>query len=352
VDGSFSDGYLTCARCGADLPDGASFCPDCGSDQVRGRPMSPDTRARRGRPWLIGGVVAIGVMTVVAGVLVAVILDRPSAPAAVSSPPSASATVSGSGSAQPAPTASSIETTSPTPEPAPVIGNAEVVEVTTDVLNIRAAPNESADILSTHGRGGRLFIIGEPTDAGDLRWYRIGTILPPLCLGECEQFVGYVATPLSGEDQWLEKIDLDCPASPMSADDLARLARLEALSCYGRRDIVVRGRFVSVVGQGDSGPIHYTPGWLADPFVEPGFLEITAGVAIGFRPHPDSAAAAEMPPVGAALTVTGHFEDAAATSCRASLEAEASPSVQLPAPALTVLRCRGQFVWTVYEVSE
>jgi hypothetical protein len=61
----------------------------------------------------------------------------------------------------------------------------------------------------------------------------------------------------------------------------------------------------------------------------------------------------EVPERGDVVRVTGHFEDPAATSCRAEVDEDASGGepVQLPEPARVILDCRATFVWTGYEVT-
>jgi hypothetical protein len=344
-----ADGFATCRRCGADLAEGAAFCAECGAPAYAAAP--PERTGRRppptARPWwvpvaiVVGGIAAIG-----GGALLAVALgDREP----VASDPSASPAVSVVASAPAGSEAASREPTpSPTPAQAAVIPNRSIVEVGADPLNLRQQPSESSSVLAELPPGRRLFTIGEPTDAGELRWYRVGVVAGPDCAEDCT-LVGQVATPLAADEEpWITEVDVDCPTSPMTAQALGALAPLEALHCYGRNELVITG-VVDTPGSIPPNPIAYSPEWLAEPntpaFIRP---DSPTTLVIGFHPHPD--AELEPPERGDVVRVTGHFEDPAATSCRAAIDEDSEP-VQLPDPARLILDCRATFAWTDYEVT-
>ena len=356
VHRSANDGYLTCHRCGADLPDGATFCLDCGAAQAR-RPAGDDRERRRSRKWLVAGIAAGGLVAIVGGVLLALTLTGPDATGVGSPSDGAGSTASPGASADETPASQSpVPTTSPTPVPADVFANRAIIEVATDALNLRENPNDSARVLAELRNGERLFVIGEPREADDLLWYRVAPAGVPQCGDGCgDTVIGFVATPVADADGWLASIELDCPSSPMTADDLATLAPLEMLSCYGRSDIVVSGPLDYVDVAFDGGPIDYSPFWLASPF-SPASLDLQSGMALAFRPHPESGLD-EVPLRGAMLRVTGHFEDPEAASCKASVNEDwwdavgQSPQpVALPNPASLILDCRARLVWTDSEV--
>jgi hypothetical protein len=293
----------------------------------------------------IGGLAAIG-----GGALLAIALNgRPDTTAAE---PSATAAVTQGVS--PAASASSEPevTPSPTPEAAAAFPNRAIVAVATDALNVRSEPSEGASVLGELDPGQRLFVIGEPTDQGELRWYRVGVVLGPTCDEECN-LLGYVATPVLEEaDAWIEAVSVECPGSPMTSAALGALAPLEALHCYGRSEIVVTGT-IETPCCGYVGPLAFSPEWLAHP-VPPAFFMDGTSQSIGFRANPD--ADLEPPERGDVVRASGHFEDPAATSCRHSIDEAfwggASPEpVQMELPARVVLDCRATFVWTDYEVT-
>ena len=319
---SRTDGLLTCYRCGADLADGASFCPSCGATQR----LSRASRQPAGQPrWLPFAIIGGGIAAIAAGALLAVLLGN--SPDGVASDPSAGASASAAGSTSATPSESSEPTPTPvpTPETTDVIPNLGIAAVTTDGLNLRSGPSDDAEVLADLERDRRLFVIGEPTEADDLRWYRVATLT--------EQLIGYVATPLAVDDPWIEQVEIDCPTSPMTAESLGALQPLEALHCFGNSEIVVTGTVDPPCCASD-GPA-YSPEWLGPQVA----VLISAGTGndIPFRVHPD--AALEAPTPGDVVRVTGHYEDPAATTCRAA-----------PLnPALVVLGCRSTFVWTDYE---
>ena len=337
-------GFQTCRRCGADLAAGAAFCPECGA------PAHASAAAARGarapRPWWVPAAIILGGIAAIAGgALLAIALDNgdgdgtaagPSAGATSSVAASASVAASESASAEPTP--------SPTPAQAPVIANRSIVEVGDEPLNLREQPSDSASVLSELAPGLRLFTIGEPTDAGELRWYRVGVVNRD-CADDCSR-IGHVATPIAADEEpWIAEVAIDCPSSPMTVEALVGLAALEALHCYGRTDIVVTGT-IDTPASTPPVVIEYTPEWLAGPapaqFAGP-------GGAIGFHAAPDSDL--EVPERGDVVRVTGHFEDPAATSCRASPADGQEEPVEVPQPARVVLDCRATFVWTDYEVT-
>jgi hypothetical protein len=340
-----SDGFLTCHRCGADVADGAAFCAVCGAPQA----ARPIATARDRRPaWLPFAIIGGAVAALAAGVLLAILLrGGPDDGTADTSPSqaasSASASTAPSGSEEPSPTAE------PTPDTAVIIPNLGIADVTTDVVNLRSQPNDEASLVAALEEDRRLFIIGEPTEVDDLRWYRVATVATATCQDQCD-LIGYVATPVAAdEDPWITEAAISCPISPMSIDDLATLAPLEALHCYGSNELVVTGTIDETLG-GYESPVRYSPEWLAFPFAPPYFVTPN-GRAIGYHPHPDGGL--QPPGAGEVVRVTGHFEDSAAPSCRAFVDPafEGNPAaVQLPNPALVVLTCRATFAWMDLEV--
>ena len=352
---STADGFTTCRRCGADLADGAAFCAECGAPAYAAPP--PPVRGARdptaaARPWwvplaiILGGIAAIG-----GGALLAVALGDGNG---VATDPSATPSTSAVASASAVPSAEPSEEPTPSPSPsipeAPIIANRSIVEVVGGALNLREQPSESSSILAEMPPGRRLFTIGEPTDAGELSWYRVGVVSGPDCPEDCN-LIGHVATPTAADEEpWITEVAIDCPSSPMTHGQLTALLPLEALHCFGRNDLMVTGTVDSPCCSPPS-PIVLTPEWLAGS--APAFLRAEGGTTfvVAFRADPE--AGLEVPERGDVVRVTGHFEDPAATSCRAKVDEEASGGepVQLPNPARVILDCRATFVWTEYEVT-
>ncbi len=326
-----------CRRCGAEVAPGAPYCPECGLVQT-GSSAAVRPRARRGKsPWLVPALIAGAVASLLGGALLSVAINRDAVAEQPSAPASAGASSGTSASVEPEPSAS--PTPSPSPTAAP-IANRSVAVVATDTTVLRANPNDTAAALTDLGAGSRLFVIGEPEESGEQRWYRVGTF-DDLACGDTCGLIGWVATPIAEGDPVLEVATVSCPSSPMSAEALAAVPAFEALHCYGRSEIQVTGIVDLAQGEYD-GPYRFSPDWLAHPFT-PAVLR--GGIA--FHPLPE--ASLEVPEQDAELRVRGHFEDAAATTCRISAAPEAG-DVELPQPARAVLDCRATFVWTDYEV--
>jgi hypothetical protein len=255
---------------------------------------------------------------------------------------SASAAASSAPSASPTVAAPTVPTPSPTPATATIIPNLAIAQVI-EAVNLRSGASDGSTLLRELAAGQRLFIIGAPTEADGLRWYRVAAFHQPLCQPECEM-VGFVATPVAAGDAWVEEADVACPASPMSAADIARLHAYEALSCYANTNISITGTVEHTCCPADH-PYDYSVDWLQEP--APAWLQGAFG--IGFHPHP--AAALDLPANGATIRITGHFEDPAATQCTTSFRPGIPVGGQpLPDRALVVLNCRATFVWVDYDI--
>ncbi len=341
----------TCASCGAQLTPRASYCPECGAAQPRTRvPMAPLPEGRR---W--GVPVAIGLGAIAAllgGALIGVALMG--SPDGTASDPSPTATATASADT---PTAGPSHTLDPSPSPsaseataAAPIPNRAVVEVATDGLTLRAAAADESESLLTLERGRRLFIIGEPSDGSELRWYRVAPFDDiEGCEGGCG-LIGFVATPLSDDEEpWIERVEVSCPSSPTTAAEIGVLDPLEALHCYGRNEIEITGTLDLPI-HGPISPFRYSPAWLT----QGSLLFMREAWWITYRPHPE--ADLEEPERGDVVRVTGHFEDPAAADCRVTVDpdffgGEIPDSFESTViPARVVLDCRTAFAWTDYEV--
>ena len=343
----------TCAACGAPLTADASFCPECGASQ-RTYPAPPAPHAEGRRWWIPVAIVGGGVAALLGGALLGGALMGDRDPDVAGASPSAVTTASAGVNS---PTADPSGSEAPTPSPSPsepataaVIPNRAIAEVATDTLNLRSAANEGSESLAMLEPGRRLLIIGEPSDGSDLRWYRVA---PFDDVEGCEDgcgLIGFVATPVSGdEDAWLQAVEVTCPSSPMTAQQIGVLDPFEALHCYGRTEIEITGTLDLPI-HGPIDPYRYSPGWLT----RDSLLFMRDAWWITYRPHPD--AELEEPERGDVVRVTGHFEDPAATDCRATVDPEFFGG-EIPddfestiIPARVVLDCRAAFAWTDYEV--
>lgn len=340
-----------CSTCGEPLTPSAGFCPTCGAAQRRA-PVAAQPRPE-GRRWWIPAALAVGgLAALLGGALIGLALmgtpddvaGDPSSPA-VGSAPAATPTAAGNESQEPTASPSASEDAT-----AAVIPNRAIAEVTTDGLDLHATADEGAETLVTLQPGRRLFIIGEPSDGSDLRWYRVA---PFDDVAGCENgcgLIGFVATPVSDdEDPWIQAVEVTCPSSPMTAEQIGVLDPLEALHCYGRNEIEITGTLDLPI-HGPISPYRYSPAWLT----QGSLLFMRDAWWITYRPHPD--AGLEEPERGDVVRVTGHFEDPAATDCRVTVDPDFFGG-EVPddfestvSPARVVLDCRTAFAWTEYEV--
>jgi hypothetical protein len=341
-----------CGRCEASLPEDATFCAECG--QVRSAIRGDAEASRRRSPWLLPAAIGGAVAAVGGGVLFAIAISGPreAAQSSVTPTPSPTAIASAAESASEGPTASP----SPTITAIPILPNRAIAIVSVDALNLRAGASESAESLGVMTAGEQVFVIGAPEEAGELRWYRVaaGFSATPCESGDCLSAIGWVATPMTGDDRWIEEAIVECPSSPLTADQLIDMPPLVRLHCYGNQDLTGTG-WVDNHCCGYVGPISFTPSWLAYPpghffrasdFYDTMYYRLVPGAGEEW--------VGEWPVPGDIIRFTGHFEDPAAPTCRTSLSEDPNyadvTGVEVPDPAVAVLTCRLQFVVTEYEV--
>ena len=305
---------------------------------------------RRGRRWWIPvAVVAGGFAAVGGGVLLSIALTGGDGTTGRSSPsPAVTASAVASSetlSTSPSESASAEPTPSPTPVAQPIIPNLAIAAITVDALAVWSEPSEATIQYGELGEGARLFIIGDSMEDDGLRWYRIAYVDGPSVSGfelgpcqlNCSPTLGYVATPAAGADEWLEEVEIGCPAPPLTTDQLAGLVPLERLHCYGSSDITVSGALDDFTGGPSSGA--FLPSWLAAT----GPRSAGGGaLQIHFPPT----YAGELPDPLSTISMVGHFEDDAAPTC----EVDFTRISDGPSTPWVVLGCRSAFVVTEVEV--
>jgi hypothetical protein len=130
-----------------------------------------------------------------------------------------------------------------------------------------------------------------------------------------------------------------CPPGAATLVDVAEMTSTERLACFGRHDLALRG-YLGGFGDGGMTAFPATPGWLADDTSCCRPLLPLAGRPqdIVFLPVAFDPAAPRQSKFqdGAAIQVTGHFDDRRATSCR-------EDGVRA---ARSILACRQRFVVT------
>lgn len=304
----------------------------------------------------VGGGTLISVL----GVLLALVLLRP-APASVageSSAPSPSATADADPSGAPS--------SSPQPDPTPTPGQTEVssptgltnravADVAVAGLNLRREPGGGAEVRGTLDEGARVFVIGAPQLLDDVAWYRVAVVDGPYsgCLNDayCPPEIGWVAEGGTIADSWLLPATLDCPSSPMTAEELDTHHPLERLSCYGANEIVVTGTLDYCYCDANA-PYTWEPFWLAFPLGA--FVFHETSLSVRFEDEPP----ADLEP-GDVVRATLAMEHEAAPTCTTTAlpqffgpmpSGESPPVIETPDGADTVLGCRTQLVVKSYEV--
>ena len=140
-----------------------------GTPPASNQPLPASHNSRR-----LAAIATVVIASAAIGVVVAQFIggareDLPTA--AASSEPS----VTPRGTIEPAATV----TSSPTPSPSPTdeaiatLANGAIANVSVDALNLRQSADASSASLANMTEGTELFVIGQPQDAGDLRWYRV-----------------------------------------------------------------------------------------------------------------------------------------------------------------------------------
>ena len=323
-----------------------------GTPQSSEQPL-PASRNRR----LLAVIATVVIVSVGVGVLVAQFIGgaREGLPAAAaSSEPSVTLTTTVE------PTASETqEAQTPTPSPSPtdeaiaILANGAIANVSVDALNLRDNPNASSASLANLAEGTELFVIGQPQDDGDLRWYRVavGSFGNALCTETCVDAVGWVATPSTGEDRWIEEAEVACPASPVTVDQLTAISPLRRLHCFGGTDFSGTG-WADNLCCGYFGGLDFEPAWLAWPpslFFRASDFYTTLNYAR--LPGPGEDWASVTPVAGDIVQFTGHFDDPAAPDCHAEFRDGADTTdLTLPDDAVSVFSCRLRLVITEFEV--
>jgi hypothetical protein len=315
----------------------------------------------------IGGTV---LLAVVVAILAAVVLLGSRTPPSGVGAGTASATASGSATAEPSepePSTEVSESAAPAslpPPPAPLSVDS-LARVTTNDLNVRQEPNRASDLppFGNLSAGATVFVMDGPVGTDDgFTWYEVYVADGPYAAADCDPTVdcdtnpvGWVAGVSATNDAWLEPHEVDCPASPVSAEQLFAtdreryaLSLIKPLACYGSDSIEVTGT-LNFPCCGYVSPIQFRPKWLAIP-VGPFFN--SAAMVLHFDPAGVGIGDLER---GDIIRATGHFDDASSSGCEAYIEeSEISGdpgNAELPLPAWTVLHCRMAFVVEATEVT-
>jgi hypothetical protein len=149
---------------------------------------------------------------------------------------------------------------------------------------------------------------------------------------------------------WLEAGSFRCPDIPRTTFELGQISPYSELACRGDRPITIRAKILRSPSQCGFQPAwKITPDWLGttcpdrdyvvfienEPDYHTWFMFGSGVDRTGIKPGAD-------PAQGVDVELTGHFDDAAAASCKG---VTLDPAHPLPlSPAEVVLDCRTRFV--------
>jgi len=323
--------------------------------------------APRRNLWLIVGVI---VLAVLAGILLTLFLTRSPDTASTSPSESPSPSASGSPLASESPPKSPEVSEEPSEEPAPseepgptpvvvapdgVLPPGSVARIVVDGLNVRMEPSTDADAAFTLVRDD-LVLLGYsslnssfgPIESDGFSWYPVGALgvtelpEPGNAPFESEDF-GWLAVS-DGTNDFVDLVAPRCTDAEPTLELIQSLTEWERLSCYGNQSITIEGTY-GCGGCGGLYPGTFEPAWLAHP-LNFALLSVDASERIGPFAMRFAPEGPEFPEAASILSVTGHFDDAAAVGCVVA-PLEAPDGIDA---TVAELYCREQFVVDSYEV--
>lgn len=136
-----------------------------------------------------------------------------------------------------------------------------------------------------------------------------------------------------------------CPALPATMVDWLLVPSPVATACFGDKEITFTGWSTDAGGCGGAYAGRFEPAWLAAPFASHPFVltpfESSSG---GCGSASQDPSLTSIPATQQWITITGHYDDAAAATCRWT---PAGPLVSAAiSPAYVIWICRNQFVAT------
>jgi hypothetical protein len=164
-----------------------------------------DHLTRHPRLVTIGAIGAVVILGVAVGLAIAALRDAPVAGDATQIP-----SASGSPNSSETP-AASLHSTSETPEPTatppliPYVADAQLLQVDTDGLRMRASAGTSAEVLRTLERGEVVRVQSGPVDADGYPWYEVVDL---------DSRIGWVAMG-GGAQPWLATVPAGAATSPL-----------------------------------------------------------------------------------------------------------------------------------------
>jgi len=221
--------------------------------------------------------------------------------------------------------------------------------VVTDNLRIRSAPfvgDASIRYKRLLQPDDRMVVLDGPVIGQNYEWYEVAVWRPSA--PALSWPVGWVARAGHDGEVWFQPTTVDCPASPMTIEDLAALAPADRLACYHATPIKVRAVVGVAASDCDQARVGCPtgPDWLAASALRASISASVDGavVTVPIALDPGSGVDPATLEVAGVVQLRGAFDSASAASC--------APDPARPGPDRTLtpieasLGCRTTFVVT------
>jgi hypothetical protein len=230
-----------------------------------------------------------------------------------------------------------------------------IVRAVVDGVTLRAGPGLDVKSRGTLRAGSRSFVVGEPTVADGYEWVMLsGPGLPPAsgCATfpdpelSCPVWFGWAATgDPATRTAWFAPDPSDCPDPSSETEALMTLGDVEALACYGDREI----EFTAWLPPGGLNEPIGCPtlsgrlNWLTCPGDHVATVYASPDSAAYLELHAETGSDADFTRDGYWAIVVGHLDDPASEDC----DDEIYPGHPIPGGS-AVLECRANFVVTLH----
>ncbi len=221
--------------------------------------------------------------------------------------------------------------------PAPISAAVAVddwAEVIVDEVNLRQCPSVDALSYGRLPRGSAGLVVAGPVEADGYAWYALAApgipfgsgcefVMEDPTLIQCPDWFGWVASADAAGDPWLAQAELQCPPIPQSVEEMAAIPAGVRLACHAGETITFDALIAPPGVQLCEPGYAVTPEWL-DPCATQVLSTEPYGILAHLHPDagtcdPRTHEPAETCPYagleGSVVTVEGHFDDPAATSC-------------------------------------
>lgn len=214
-----------------------------------------------------------------------------------------------------------------------------------DDLRVRASPRLTSQRYELLPIGTDVWVVDGPVVEADYEWFQV--IVPAVVPSSGAPRVGWVAASDHGGEAWLARASQDCPdRSTLIVEDVADLtlspgAGYGGLACYGSTDIRFEGVVSLTCGVESHPSWQMTPEWLSGN-ADRKLTIRDLGISVVAYPRPDLALRISCGETAVGrYQLEGHFDDAAAAECDATIAGGAQP---LDLDVVTRLWCRSALV--------